>query len=229
MKGWYKAAVDRMPLPTWVTPNQIMVELFDLYRQVPPPGENIPVSVKLFQVEDLVPTEDEIERVVRQIWKNRSGGPSGMKSEHLKEWLEEVRKEELTAEKAAEGAEAAIGGPRGGSAPSSRSISSPASSVRRLLFLLRIALIARPRRWMRAWSLDVPRIMETLSSTSLHVSAKIHVFFLASWAFGLGMDLRRAVKSPSSLVSVVGGQRGGAHVPPEVIGVLHQGGDVEVS
>ena len=62
----------------------------DLYRQVPPPGENIPVSVKLFQVEDLVPTEDEIERAVRQIRKNRSGGPSEMKLEHLKEWLEEV-------------------------------------------------------------------------------------------------------------------------------------------
>ena len=83
MKGWYKAVVDRTPPPTWVTPDWIMVEHVDLYRQVPPPGEKIPVSVKLFQVEDSVPTEDEIERVVRQIRKNRSGGPSGMKSERL--------------------------------------------------------------------------------------------------------------------------------------------------
>ena len=32
----------------------------DLYRQVQPTGENIPISVDPFQVEELVPTEEEI-------------------------------------------------------------------------------------------------------------------------------------------------------------------------
>ena len=43
---------------------------------------------------------------------------------------------------------------------------------------------------------------------SLRVSSKIHAFFLASRALGLGMALRRATKSLSSLVRVVGGRRG---------------------
>ena len=61
---------------------------------------------------------------------------------------------------------------------------------------------------MWAWSIVGYRHAETLSSTSLHVSAKIHAFFLASWDLGFGMALRRAVKSPPYLVGVVGGRRG---------------------
>ena len=56
MKGWYKASVDCAPPPAQVTFERITVELVYLYLQVPPPGDNIPISVKLFQVEDLVPT-----------------------------------------------------------------------------------------------------------------------------------------------------------------------------
>ena len=61
MKGWYRAAVDRMPPPAQVTLKRITAERVDLYRHIPPLGENIPVSVEPFPVEDLVPTEDEIE------------------------------------------------------------------------------------------------------------------------------------------------------------------------
>ena len=50
--------------------------------------------------------------------------------------------------------------------------------------------------------------MQRLSSTSLHVSADIHMFFLASQDLGFGTALRRAAKSPSSFVRVVGGRRG---------------------
>ena len=38
--------------------------------------------------------------------------------------------------------------------------------------------------------------------------ANIQELFLASHDFGLGMDIRRSAKSTSSLVGVVGGQRG---------------------
>ena len=60
MKGRYKSAVDPAPPPSQVTLEQITVERVDLYRHVPPSGENIPVFVEPFQVEDLVPTEDDI-------------------------------------------------------------------------------------------------------------------------------------------------------------------------
>ena len=67
MKGWYKAAFDRAPPPDQVTLKRITAERVDLYCQVPPPGENIPVSVQTFQVEDSVPIEDNIEWAVRNI------------------------------------------------------------------------------------------------------------------------------------------------------------------
>ena len=45
MKGWYRAAFDRAPPPAQATLEWIMEERVDLYCQIPPLGENIPVSV----------------------------------------------------------------------------------------------------------------------------------------------------------------------------------------
>ena len=63
----------------------------DLYRHVPPPGDNIPVSIEPLPVEDLVVTEDEIKWAVKQLQNHRSRGPSGMRAEKLKGWLAEAR------------------------------------------------------------------------------------------------------------------------------------------
>ena len=63
----------------------------DLYRYVPPPGENIPISVDPFPVNDLVTTEDKIEWAVTCLQNHRSGGPSGMRDKHPKGWLAETR------------------------------------------------------------------------------------------------------------------------------------------
>ena len=59
-------------------------------------------------------------------------------------------------------------------------------------------------------------------STSLHMSALIHVLFLASYTLVLGIIQRRSVKSPSSFTRVIGYRRGDAcdarvdfHVPSE--------------
>ena len=78
LKGWYKAAVDRAPPPARDTIKRITAERVDLYSYVPSPGENIPVTVKLVEVDDSVPTEDEIEEAVKKLRQNKSGGPSGM-------------------------------------------------------------------------------------------------------------------------------------------------------
>ena len=47
-----------------VNPERVTVERVDLFSYVPHPGENIPVSVDTFPVDDLVPTEDNIEWAV---------------------------------------------------------------------------------------------------------------------------------------------------------------------
>ena len=101
MKGWYRAAFERTPKPAQVTLYWITAERVDLYQHVPPPGENIPKSVEPFQVENSVPTEDEIEWDVKCLRNHCSWGPSGMRAEHLHGWLAEAQKEEAAAEKAA--------------------------------------------------------------------------------------------------------------------------------
>ena len=111
MKGLYKATVDFAPLPPLVNLYQITAERVDLYCQVQPPREKIPISVKPFQVEDLGPTEDEIEWSVRCLHNNRSGSPLGLRVDHHKRWLKEEWKSEAAVEKAAVEAVEATGGP----------------------------------------------------------------------------------------------------------------------
>ena len=86
--------VDRAPPPAWVTLEKITAEQVDLYSYVLPPGENIPVSVEPFPVDESVPTEDNIEWAVTQLHNHRSGGTSGMRAEHLKVWIAAARKKE---------------------------------------------------------------------------------------------------------------------------------------
>ena len=84
MKGWYWAVVDRVPPPAWVTLERIMAEQVDLYCYKPSPGENIPISIEPFSVEDLVPTEEDIKWVVKQLCNHLYRGASGMRAEHIK-------------------------------------------------------------------------------------------------------------------------------------------------
>ena len=47
-----------------------------------------------FEVEDKVPEEGGIEWAVKRLRNKRSGGPSRMRAEHLKGWLEAARRKE---------------------------------------------------------------------------------------------------------------------------------------
>ena len=84
------------------TLERITEERVDLYSYVSSPGENIPVTVAPAEVNDLVPMEDEIEDAVKKLRSNRSGGPSGMRAEHLKGWLVESNRGNMAAEKGEE-------------------------------------------------------------------------------------------------------------------------------
>ena len=48
-----------------LTLERITAERVDLYSYVPSPVDNIPVTVKPVEVDDLVPTEDKIEEAVK--------------------------------------------------------------------------------------------------------------------------------------------------------------------
>ena len=92
--GWSKAAVDRAPPPARATLKGVTAERVALYSRVPPPpGDNIPVTIEPFAVEDGVPEEEEIEWAVKRLQNNRAGGPSRMRVEDLKGWLAAARRE----------------------------------------------------------------------------------------------------------------------------------------
>ena len=95
-----------------------------------------------------------------------------------------------------------------GSKSSSASISSPASSFLRCWSAFRLAFIMRLSHQMNAWSRAGYRSAETLVLTSLHMSTDIHAFFCASRVFCFGIARQRAATSLSTLVGVVGCQRG---------------------
>ena len=99
MKGWYKAAAKRCPPPARATLERITAEQTELYRRVPPPGENIPVTVDPTHIDDSVPTEDEVEAAVKKLRWNRSGGPSRIRAEHVKGWLAVARRGGMAEEK----------------------------------------------------------------------------------------------------------------------------------
>ena len=99
MKGWYKAAANRGLPPARATLERITAEQTELYRRVPPPGENIPVTIEPTHVDDLVPMEDEIEAAVKKLWRNRLGGPSRIRAEHVKGCLAAAKRGGMVEEK----------------------------------------------------------------------------------------------------------------------------------
>ena len=103
LKGWYKATVDRAPPPARATLERITAERVDLYSYVPSPGTNIPVTVRLVPVDDSVTMEDEIKEAVKNLRRNRSGGSSGMRDEHLKGWLAASKRKKREAAEKGEG------------------------------------------------------------------------------------------------------------------------------
>ena len=49
-------------------------------------------------IDDLVPTEDEVEAAVKNLRRNRAGGPSGIRAENIKGWLAAARRGGKAAE-----------------------------------------------------------------------------------------------------------------------------------
>ena len=99
MKGWYQAAAKRGPPPARATLERITAERTDLYSHIPSPGENIPVTVEPAEIDDLVPTEDEIAAAVKKLRRNWLGGPLRIRAEHLKGGLAAANRAGVAEEK----------------------------------------------------------------------------------------------------------------------------------
>ena len=57
------------------------------------------MTVKPAEIDDLVPTEDEITEAVTKLRRNRLGGPLRFRAEHLKGWLAAAKRGRVAEEK----------------------------------------------------------------------------------------------------------------------------------
>ena len=79
-----------------------MAERVELYTVVPPMGWLLPINVTPIPVPDEPPMDSEIRKVMAKLRNGCRAGVTGMKVEHLKEWLCRIGREE--AEECAKGA-----------------------------------------------------------------------------------------------------------------------------
>ncbi len=70
---------------------------------VTPPGWEMHINVTPTAVHDKPPTDQEIRGVVGQLRNGHAVGATGMKAEHLKEWLHGITHEESEKGVAGEG------------------------------------------------------------------------------------------------------------------------------
>jgi len=80
-------AKDRPNAPSRADIQQVSDEYRDLYQQVAPPGDPVPVLVSPFNINDEILTEDEIEAAVKGLQAGKALGPTGMRADDLKAWL----------------------------------------------------------------------------------------------------------------------------------------------
>jgi hypothetical protein len=69
-------------------------EWVELYTVVPPPGWALPINATPTPVPDGRPMDLEIRKVVVKVQNGHVVGATGMKTEHLKGWLRNIKREE---------------------------------------------------------------------------------------------------------------------------------------
>jgi hypothetical protein len=69
-------------------------EKVELNKAVPPPGWALPINATPTAIPAGPPTDLEIRETVVKLWNAQAAGATGMKAEHLKGWLCDVKCEE---------------------------------------------------------------------------------------------------------------------------------------
>ena len=82
-------------LPSIISIDHMVAERVGLYRHVPSTGQSIPVGVHTFPMEDYIPVYEKISWAVYRLHLNHSGGPSGLRAEHLRQWLHKATWDEV--------------------------------------------------------------------------------------------------------------------------------------
>jgi hypothetical protein len=93
LQAWYKHASRKGGKPSRAELESTAAEFQALYTRKTPPGDPIPICVAPFEIDDNVPDERGIADTVRLLRWGKSPGPSGIRAEHLREWLNASERE----------------------------------------------------------------------------------------------------------------------------------------
>jgi hypothetical protein len=93
LQACYKHASGRGSKPSHQDSKNMEVEYTALYKCTPSTCEPVPVMVDLFEVNDDVPSGEDIEDAVLSLKPRKEPGPTRIRAEHLKEWLREAQME----------------------------------------------------------------------------------------------------------------------------------------
>ncbi len=94
LKGWYRLAEDQAPKPCQETLAKQTQERINLYAAHQPPEEMLPLHIDPAPIPDASSMDSELRMVVGQPRNGCAAGATGMKAEHLKEWLANIMLEE---------------------------------------------------------------------------------------------------------------------------------------
>jgi hypothetical protein len=91
IKGWYRVAEDRPPPAFPETMAKQMAKCMELYARAPPMGNSLPFNFPYFEIPDGVPTNKEIRAMVLGLNNRQAAGATGMRAEHVKTRLSDIR------------------------------------------------------------------------------------------------------------------------------------------
>ncbi len=88
LQAWYKHSGDRPPKPSRQDLESRTEEFATPHAATPPPGDPIPCSLPSpYDIDDSIPSRDEIKEATSRLKNNKAPGPSGMRAEHIKDWV----------------------------------------------------------------------------------------------------------------------------------------------
>jgi exonuclease III len=93
LQAWYKHASGKGSKPSHADLESTSAEFQALYTQKTPPGDPIPICVAPFEIDDNVSDERKIADIVSLLRWGNPLGPSGIRAEHLREWLNAAEQE----------------------------------------------------------------------------------------------------------------------------------------
>ena len=86
---WYKKKTGKPPIPTYMEEEKTRTEYQQLYTQQPPTTINIPLFYNQAQVDDTIPSEEEIKQALKGMNLHKSPGCTGVTVEDLRIWMKE--------------------------------------------------------------------------------------------------------------------------------------------